>query len=138
MGKAREIVSQIGQLDGAALAALERAAVHDTGGGLVTVSELARGAALYELLQDGDVVLRYLLRVDMHEHGAEAVILAAAGGAPGVDATRAGIADVEARIAAVPCASIMTVTRRMGLVKKLARLGFTVDGFILRKRLQCH
>ncbi|MGQ0750604.1 MAG: hypothetical protein ACT4PS_08725 [Betaproteobacteria bacterium] len=123
-----------GEFDEEARAAFEAAAHFDTGGGLVTIDELAARGVLIEMEEGGEVVCRYLLTVEQHAHGLEAVILAAAGHAPGRDLTRAGIRDIEARISG--CASIATYTRRPGLVRKLARGGFRVDGFILRKRLR--
>lgn len=84
----------------------------------------------------------FLLRVDGRDVFAWAVsrvgdelwIDAAAGKAPGYDLTAAGLAIVEAQAAGLETVGFLT--RRPGLLKKAQRLGYQVDGWILRKRIK--
>lgn len=120
--------------DGEAREALLACIRHDTSGGLVGVDELLRGGQLFEMVHGDDVLMRYVLTVQQHEHGREGIIVAAAGSAPGHDLTAAGLAAIELQLA--ECDAVACLTRRRGLVKKLAAHGFGIDGFVMRKRLK--
>jgi hypothetical protein len=106
---------------------------HDTCGGLCSLEEIVQGAVLFEGELRGEIVGRYALTIMQHVHGVEAVIVAAAGHAPGEDLTAHGLADALSR---VNVDSLMVHTRRLSLVRKLARQGFTCDAFVLRKKLK--
>ena len=58
----------------------------------------------------------------------------AAGGAPGVDLTKAIVPVIERQAAGA--LQVAITTRRRGLVKKLVKQGYVVSGVTLRKRLQ--
>lgn len=116
-----------------ARAALERAAEHDTSGGFETLEGMARQYALFEVTEDGEPVLHYVLGVNHHANGNEGVILAAAGHKPGCDLTATVLPLIENQF--VNCRAVMLQTRRRGLVKKLAAQGYRIDGYILRKTL---
>ncbi len=118
-----------------ALDALRPAERADTSGGLQRVEDWARQGELFEIDIDDVTVMRYVLTVRQHSGGREGIIIAAAGRAPGVDLTEAAIPLIESTFAQAGCAVVALCTRRMGLVKKLARLGYRVDGVILRKRI---
>jgi hypothetical protein len=66
---------------------------HDTCGGLCSLEEIVQGAVLFEGELRGEIVGRYALTIMQHVHGVEAVIVAAAGHAPGEDLTAHGLAD---------------------------------------------
>ncbi len=127
-----------GEFDQEARDALARAAAFDTTGGLVTLEELLAAGALFELVDDGGGVrVRYVLRQVEHAHGAEVIVTAAASDPrAGFDATRIGMAAIMAQAQAAGASTVAVHTRRNGLLRKLARLGFSLDGFILRKRVR--
>lgn len=66
-------------------------------------------------------------------HGGELWVQAAGGNAR-ADLTRIGLAAIEYQ-AAGKFQSVGFQTRRTGLVKKAQALGYTIDGYILRKTL---
>ncbi len=133
----RDIQIRPGEFDAEARDALARCLKRDTTGGLASVDEVVAGGMLFEIVRGADVVCRYVLRPIEREHGTEVQIVAAAGGAKGLDVTALGMAAILKQ--AEGAAAVSLHTRSLGLVRKLARQGFTVDGFILRKRLApCH
>jgi hypothetical protein len=135
MGTQGEITWTHAEWNESALEALAPALRYDTEAGLRTLAEICHGAVLFEGSSQGEVIARYALRVDAYSAGTEAFIVAAAGTAiPGIDLTKRGIADAEARL--IDCSTLALHTRRLGLVRKLTRLGFALDGFILRKKLK--
>jgi hypothetical protein len=125
-----------GELDAAALAAYARAfdERRDTTGGLGDMEACLRGAMLFDVKVQGRVVARYALRQVQRDKGVEVFIVAAAGGMQGVDMVQA----VEPHIAR-QCeqADRLTInTRRRGLVKKLTKQGWTLDSYVMRKKLK--
>lgn len=103
----------------------------DTGGGLQSVDDLLAGCHLFEWQRGGAVVARHALAVREYAHGAEGVIVAAVGRSP-VPFAQA-IAVVESQFADVRAVAVHT--RRLGMVRQLARCGYGVDAFILRKKI---
>lgn len=103
----------------------------DTAGGLQSVDNLLAGAQLYEWIEGGAIVARHALLVRQHDHGAEGVIVAAAGASPLPFAQ--SLAIMEGQFLDVRAVTVYT--RRRGMVKQLARCGYGIDGFILRKRV---
>ncbi|MDO9011331.1 MAG: hypothetical protein Q7U78_05925 [Gallionella sp.] len=57
----------------------------------------------------------------------------AAGGSGAVDLSAFGLAVIEQQAAAAGLGSVGFQTRRRGLVRKAARAGYQVDGYIMRK-----
>lgn len=106
----------------------------DTAAGSLTVEESCRGAECFLLVGEGGVMGAYALRVVSHDAGRVVWIQAAAGGAPGVDLTKAIVPVIERQAAGA--LQVAITTRRRGLVKKLVKQGYVVSGVTLRKRLQ--
>lgn len=121
-----------------AQAALMRAAKHDTTGGLQGLGEALHGGTLFELTDEaiGAPVLHYVLKVMQREHGKEGLILAAAGALPGVDLTRQYLPTIEAQLRQEGCEAVTLQTRRPGLRRKLEKLGYRCDAFVMRKTLE--
>lgn len=113
---------------------LERALPFDVEGG-GSVEDYTRGAAVFELVDDGRRVGAFALEVHQHSEG-RCVRVLAAGGEPGFDHTGAMVEFVERQAREhIGATSIGCETRRRGLVKRLQAEGFEVAGFILRKRV---
>jgi hypothetical protein len=105
----------------------------DTTGGLTNVDACLEGAQLFDVVVGGEVVARYALKQIDRAHGTEIFIVAAVGGLPGVDLTASITPAIEKQCAA---ADYLTInTRRKGLVKKLSRQGWTIDAFVMRKKV---
>lgn len=126
------------ELDPPARDAYERLALDprfDTMAGLSSVDELLANAELFEVVDGaGRVVLRYALRVDRRANGAEGFIVGAVGALRGGDLTASLLPVVERQFSGVR--SIATATRRLGLVRKLQKRGYTIEAYLLRKRLE--
>ena len=128
-------VIRAGVLDDAARAAYAAAYRPDreTGGGLGSMDAAMRGAQLFEVVVAGAVVARYALRMDQHDNGREIVVVAAAGGLPGVDLVASVLPNIEKQGAG---ADRMTLrTRRPGLVRKLKKQGWVVDAYCMGKKI---
>ena len=105
----------------------------DTSGGLASLAPLFDSRNLFaEVRQGAEVVARYVVSLHDHDGLREACIVAAVGGAPGLDLTRDALPLIERQLAAVDCVTIET--RRPGLVRKLRRLGYSLDSMVMRKR----
>ena len=136
MGAVQEAVIREGVLDDAARAAYAAAYRPDreTAGGLGSMDEAMRGAQLFEVVVAGVVVARYALRQDHYENGSEIVIVAAAGGLPGVDLVASLVPTIERQGA---IADRMTMrTRRPGLVRKMKKQGWVLDAYCMGKNLK--
>ncbi|WP_426078871.1 hypothetical protein [Janthinobacterium sp. PSPC3-1] len=123
-------------LDDAARAAYAAAYRPDreTAGGLGSMDEAMRGAQLFEVVVAGAVVVRYALRQDHYENGSEIVIVAAAGGLPGVDLVASLVPTIERQGA---IADRMTMrTRRPGLVRKMKKQGWVLDAYCMGKTIK--
>lgn len=106
----------------------------DTTGGLYSVEDLLRGAELFEVCDGDQVIGRYALRVKEWSGGLEGVLVAGVGRLPGVSLGDAFLPVMEQQLAGVDC--LMTQTRRKAWAAKLIAHGWTVEGFILRKRVK--
>lgn len=125
-----------GQLDDAARAAYRRAfdARRDTTGGLGSLESCLSSASLFDVVVGGVIVGRYALKPIQRTNGVEVFIVAAAGSLAGVDMVATVAPYVETQC---PDADCLTVnTRRRGLVKKLAAQGWTLDSYVLRKKIK--
>jgi hypothetical protein len=125
-----------GQLDDAARAAYAKAfdARRDTTGGLGDMVACLSRAQLFDIKLGDQVVARYALQQVERAKGVEVFVVGAAGSVPGVDL----VAAVEPYIAQ-QCARadrLAINTRRKGLVKKLLRQGWTLDSYVMRKKLR--
>jgi hypothetical protein len=121
----------------AALEALARceAPKSDALDGLSSLEEVCHGGQLYALAGgDGQVLAWYVVKVNDLERGSEAVVVAAAGRAPGLDLTAAIETAVRAQYR--HCDALAAITRRPALARKLALLGFGISGFVMRKRIR--
>lgn len=136
MGAVQEAVIREGVLDDAARAAYAAAYRPDreTAGGLGSMDEAMRGAQLFEVVVAGVVAARYALRHDHYENGSEIVIVAAAGGLPGVDLVASLVPTIERQGA---IADRMTMrTRRPGLVRKMKKQGWVLDAYCMGKKIK--
>lgn len=125
-----------GQLDDAARAAYAKAfdARRDTTGGLGDMVACLSRAQLFDVKLGDQVVARYALQQVDRAKGVEVFVVGAAGSVPGVDLIQV----VEPYIAQ-QCAQadrLAINTRRKGLVKKLLRQGWTLDSYVMRKKLR--
>ncbi|HYC45376.1 MAG TPA: hypothetical protein VED01_07790 [Burkholderiales bacterium] len=113
-------------------------AKYDTGGGLCGVRDLLDGCALFEVSRGAELVGHYALKVEQRAHGNEGVIVGAIGADPGgrgrAPLTRHVLPLLEQQF--IDARAITIYTRRLGLVRELARQGYTCEGFIMRKRRQ--
>lgn len=125
----------VGVLDDDARAAYARAfdERRDTTGGLGDMDACLQEAQLYEVQVAGVTVARYALKQVDRARGSEVFIVAAAGHAPGFDLVQSVEPVIAAQCAAVDCLTINT--RRKGLVKKLSKQGWTLDAFVMRKKI---
>lgn len=123
----------------AAQAVLEQAERFDTTRGLDSIAAMReRNAPLYQITARGRTVVYYVLEVNHHTHGSEAVVCAAAATIKGCNLTTILARTVELQCAGAAVDHIMFQTRRPGLVKKTEALGWKTDGFIMRKSIKCH
>jgi hypothetical protein len=125
-----------GQLDDAARAAYAKAfdARRDTTGGLGDMVACLSRARLFDVKLGDQVVARYALQQVDRAKGVEVFVVGAAGALPGVDL----VAVVEPFIVRqCETADRLAInTRRKGLVKKLLRQGWTLDSYVMRKKLR--
>lgn len=93
------------------------------------------GAQLFEVVaESGAVVAAFVLRVDRQECRNVGVVVAAGGALQGVDLTALIMPNIERMF--YGCDSIRIHTARVGLLKKLARQGYSTAEIILEKSLQ--
>lgn len=125
-----------GALDDAARAAYARAfeGKRDTTGGLGDMEACLAGAVLFDVRVAGQIVARYALKQVQRDHGTEVFIVGAAGNLPGVDLVQTIVPYIEQQCADVDRLTINT--RRRGLVHKLQKQGWTLDSYVMRKKLK--
>lgn len=106
----------------------------DTTGGLGSMEAALKDALLFDVVVAGKTVARYALKTAERPGGIEVFVVAAVGGQPGADLVASITPFIEHQAAG---ADRLTVnTRRRGLVKKLLAQGWTLDSYVLRKRLK--
>lgn len=93
-------------------------------------------AALFWLEGEGATVGAFVLRVDHPPSGAEGVIVAAAGRAPGVDLTALMLPLVEGMFKG--CQRLRIHTARPGLGAKLGAMGYGLQEAVYTKDLKDH
>lgn len=108
----------------------------DTSGGMLTLAEVCQGALCFRVEAGGKVVGAYAVQITHHAAGPVAWIKAAGGRLPGADLTVSLLPAIEAQLAlhGVRCMAIKT--RRIGLVRKLARLDYFSGGVTMLKILE--
>lgn len=130
-------VAQIraGILDPAARIAYAKAfdAKRDTTGGLDTLDDCLSNAQLFDVVINGATVARYALQQATRAKGVEVFIVAAAGAVNGVGLVESIAPYIERQCAGADRLTINT--RRRGLVKKLLNQGWTLDSFVMRKKI---
>jgi len=138
MDAVQEAVIRGGVLDEAARAAYAAAysARCDTAGGLGSMDAGMRDAQLFEVVVSGVVVARYALRVEQHANGVELVVVAAAGGASGVDLTASILPTIEKQGHQAGAHRVTLRTRRPGLVRKLRKQGWVLDAYCMGKTIE--
>lgn len=136
MDRQAQAVIVAGRLDAAARQAYAVAfgARCDTSGGLASMDAELSQASLFDVVVAGQVVMRYALKTVRLDKGVETYIVAAAGAAPGVDLVQAITPFIETQCPDSDCLTVHT--RRRGLVKKLGRQGWTLDAYVLRKKIK--
>lgn len=125
-----------GVLDDAARAAYAAAytASRDTSGGLGSMADGLAGAALFEVVLNGETVGRYALRMREWANGHELAIVAAAGTLPGFDLVATVLPFVETQGRGADRVTVRT--RRRGLVRKLQKQGWSLDAYCMGKSLK--
>ena len=108
---------------------------YDTSGGLVTLGELLHGAMACEVLEGETPVAWFAVRGFQHATAQECELIVAAGAAS-IDLTRHVLPYIEQQVS--PADALTIYTRRPGLVRKLQRQGYRIDGTVLRKTLRAH
>lgn len=117
--------------DDAARALIERAMDHDTSAGMLR-PEQTGGVPFRIEEDDGRLIGAYVLDVNHWPGGREGVV-AYAGAVPGRrDLVAELLPTIERQF--LDCKAVTIHTRRRGLVRKLERQGYAIEGYILRKR----
>lgn len=96
-------------------------------------SQVESGAQLFSVEQDHCTIGYYILRVDALIHGFEGVIVAIAGRTSSINLIDALYSTLEKQFTG--CNSLRVHTARCGLIKKLTKIGFTPQEFVMRKEL---
>lgn len=105
----------------------------DTTGGLGTMDDCMSGAALFDVIHDSETVGRYALKSIKRANGTEVFIVAAAGALAGVGLIETLLPHIENQCAHADRLTINTA--RKGLVKKLIGQGWTLDSYVMRKKI---
>ena len=107
----------------------------DTSGGLATVQDVCKNAQAFAVDCEGKRVGAYALEVLEYDRGACLWINTGAGRLDGVDLTVSMANVVETQARAIGAKQIGMITRRRGLVDKLAAQGWEVVGIKMVKKL---
>lgn len=98
-------------------------------------AQVESGAArLFYASNDGGPVLAFVLRVDTTANGAEGVIVAAGGDAPGIDLTASCLPAIESLF--LNCERIRYHTHNPALARKLARVGYAAREIVCFKEVR--
>lgn len=124
-------------LDDEARAAYAKAfdARRDTTGGLGDMEACLQRGQLFEVVVDGRVVARYALEVVQCDKGREVFVTGAAGNLPGVDLVAGLVPYITNQCVRAGADAVTINTRRRGLVRKLEREGWSLDAYVMRKKL---
>lgn len=106
----------------------------ETCGGLQTAGEQLHGASVFEVMIDGASVGYYALRINRYSGGSEGVIVAAVGGADGVDLTATVLPIIE-KHQLRDCNAVKIETARRVLAGKLLAQGYK-GHWVMRKTLR--
>lgn len=90
--------------------------------------------SLFDVSVCGVIVARYALKTIDRAAGSEMYVVAAAGAVPGADLVAGILPFIETQCTSVDCLTVNT--RRRGLVKKLQRQGWTLDAYVMRKKIK--
>lgn len=136
MADEAQAIVQPGRLDDAARLAYAKAfdSRRDTTGGLGSMNSCFTDAEMFDVVHDGVTIARYALKTVRRENGVEVFVVAAAGHLAGVDLVAALGPYIEQQCAGADRLTINT--RRRGLVKKMMRQGWTLDSFVMRKKIK--
>lgn len=136
MDSQAQAVIQPGRLDDAARQAYAVAfgPKCDTTGGLGTMDAALASCSLFDVIVGGVTVARYALKTIDRAAGAEMYIVAAVGAMPGADLVASIAPFIETQCASVERLTVNT--RRRGLVEKLRRQGWTLDAYVMRKKIK--
>ena len=107
----------------------------DTTLGAASVKELCADAIPFAVEQNGECVSAYAIKVVKHENSTVAWVMAGAGSLEGVDMTATVFPCIEYQAKQLNATQVAVMTKRMGLVKKLESMGYTVTGINLRKKI---
>ncbi|HDR9314047.1 TPA: hypothetical protein QDB16_000486 [Burkholderia vietnamiensis] len=107
----------------------------DTSDGMVDAADCIGGGTFFRVLDDGEPVAFYVLRLRVRGERREAEIVLAHGRA-GFDLVAHVLPMIERQCAMVGCASVRVQTRRGGLVRKLENSGYSRASVVLRKELK--
>lgn len=125
-----------GALDDAAIAAYSKAfdARRDTTSGLGSMLDQLKQSQLFDVVMDGAIIARYALKPVQRANGVEMYVVAAAGAAKGVSLVHSVLPFIEqSQCQGADCLTVNT--RRRGLVKQLAGMGWKLDSYVMRKKL---
>lgn len=107
----------------------------DTSDGMLDAADCLGGGTFFRVLDDGEPVAFYVLRLRVRGERREAEIVLAHGRA-GFDLVAHVLPLIERQCAMVGCASVRVQTRRGGLVRKLENSGYSRASVVLRKELK--
>lgn len=107
----------------------------DTSNGMVDAAECIVGGTFFRVLDDGEPIAFYVLRLRVRGERREAEIALAHGNA-GFDLVAEVLPMIERQCAMAGCAAVRIETRRRGLMRKLENGGYSRASVVLRKELK--
>jgi len=114
---------------------LDKVDVWTVAAGLEGMSDVIGGAAAFRVMDDeGEEIGAYALRQRDMAGGVVVWLVAGQGSAPGMDLTSDLMPAIEDQVKGADFLAIQTI--RPGLIKKLAKQGYTLGGAIMVKKLQ--
>lgn len=111
----------------------------DESGGVENIRRQVEGGAaqVFKVIAGAELVGYYVLRVDTVAAGKELVVIAGAGGLPGVPLLQVMLPAIEAQAVESGCRWVRIHTSRRGMYKQLPRLGYQPAEVVYRKEVQC-
>jgi len=107
----------------------------DTSGGMLPISEMVQGCALFEVVAGGEQVGAFALTMQQMQRGAVCWIMRAAGKLSGVSLANSILPHIESMAQRSGAKQVAITTKRNGLVKLLQAHGYEVTGVTLRKKM---